>query len=125
MHVHLLVSLNMSDQTPQELKSLEICNELGVLPSDVLLNNSVIWVEGPSEVFWIRTWLKTYCEYLIQQGKLNFYLLEGLHYSLLMTGGSSISHYFFGEDVFSLEDIEEDKLLKVLKVNPNLFVVID
>lgn len=103
----------------------EICNELGVLPGDVLLSNSVIWVEGPSEVFWLRTWLKTYCEYLIQQGKLNTYLLEGLHYSLLMTGGSTISHYSFEEDVISLEDIEEDTLLKVLKVNPNPFVVLD
>ncbi|BCG59086.1 ATP-dependent nuclease [Paenibacillus sp. URB8-2] len=105
--------------------SREICNELGVLPGDVLLSNSVIWVEGPSEVFWLRTWIKTYCEYLISQGKLNTYLLEGLHYSLLMTGGSTISHYSFEEAVISLDDIEEDTLLKVLKVNPNPFVVID
>ncbi|MBH5318474.1 AAA family ATPase [Paenibacillus sp. GSMTC-2017] len=103
----------------------EICNELGVLPGDVLLSNCIIWVEGPSEVFWLRTWIKTYCEYLISQGKLSSYLLEGLHYSLLMTGGSTISHYSFEEEIISLNDIEEDTLLKVLKVNPNPFVMID
>jgi predicted ATPase len=103
----------------------EVFNELGVLPGDVLLSNCVIWVEGPSEVFWLRTWLKTYCEYLINQGKLSSYLLEGLHYSLLMTGGSTISHYSFEEEVISLNEIDEDLLLKVLKVNPNPFVMID
>ncbi|PJN56365.1 hypothetical protein PAEVO_30880 [Paenibacillus sp. GM2FR] len=103
----------------------EVCNELGVLPGDVLLSNSIIWVEGPSEVFWLRAWIKAYCEYMIAEGKLDTYLLEGLHYSLLMTGGSTISHYSFGEDVYSLQDIEEDTLLKVLKVNPNPFVMID
>ncbi|GGG02543.1 ATP-dependent nuclease [Paenibacillus abyssi] len=103
----------------------EICNELGVIPGDVLLSNCVIWVEGPSEVFWLRTWIKTYSEYLVSQGKLNSYLLEGLHYSLLMTGGSTISHYSFEEDIISITDIEEDTLLKVLKVNPNPFVMID
>lgn len=103
----------------------EVCNELGVLPGDVLLSNCIIWVEGPSEVFWLRTWLKTYCEYLINERKLDNYLLEGLHYSLLMTGGSSISHYAFEEEVISLNDIQEDSLMKVLKVNPNPFVIID
>lgn len=103
----------------------EVCNELGVLPGDVLLSNSVIWVEGPSEVFWLRAWIKAYCEYMIDEKRLDTYLLEGLHYSLLMTGGSTISHYSFEEDVFSLEDIEEDTFLKVLKVNPNPFVMID
>ncbi|MNW40209.1 hypothetical protein D3C74_173170 [compost metagenome] len=103
----------------------EVCNELGVLPGDVLLSNSVIWVEGPSEIFWLRAWIKAYCEYLIKEKKLDSYLLEGLHYSLLMTGGSTISHYSFEEDTLSIQDIDEDSLLKVLKVNPNPFVIID
>ncbi|MCU5720802.1 hypothetical protein OCB01_09950 [Bacillus cereus] len=42
-----------------------------------------------------------------------------------MTGGSNISHLSFDEDEIPLEQIEEDNLLKVLKVNPNPFVIVD
>src|SRR5690606_19623039 len=97
----------------------EVCNELGVVPGDALLTNCVIWVEGPSEVFWLRTWLKNYLEKLKTEGIINFSVLEGLHYSILMTGGSTISNYSFNEGEHELSDIDEDLLLKVLRVNPN------
>jgi hypothetical protein len=102
-----------------------VCNELGVIPGDALLANCVIWVEGPSEMFWLRTWLKNYMPIYRKEKGIQCNLIEGMHFSILMTGGSNISHYGFHEGEVSVELIEEDELLKVLKINPNPFVIID
>lgn len=106
-------------------KFREVCNELGVIPGDALLSNSVIWVEGPSEMFWLRAWLKVYLPIYKRKNKIECNLIEGMHFSILMTGGSNISHYGFEEGEVSVELIEEDEVLKVLKINPNPFVIID
>ncbi|MGE6720559.1 ATP-dependent nuclease [Peribacillus frigoritolerans] len=106
-------------------KFREVCNELGVIPGDALLSNSVIWVEGPSEMFWIRAWLKIYFPIYKREKNIECNLIEGLHFSILMTGGSNIAHYGFQEGEVPIELIEEDELLKVLKINPNPFVIID
>lgn len=106
-------------------KFREVCNELGVIPGDALLSNSVIWVEGPSEMFWLRAWLKVYLPIYRRKKGLSCNLIEGLHFSLLMTGGSNIAHYSFEEGEVPIELIEEDEVLKVLKINPNPFVIID
>nr|WP_154960288.1 ATP-binding protein [Paenibacillus xylanexedens] len=114
------------ESNPDGIKiAREVCNELGVVPGDALLTNCVIWVEGPSEVFWLRTWLKNYLEKLRTDKAISYSILEGLHYSILMTGGNSISHISFVEGEHDLETIEEDLLLKVLRVNPNPFVIMD
>ncbi|PFS47132.1 ATP-dependent nuclease [Bacillus cereus] len=117
---------NFFRNAPEGMKMFrEVCNELGVIPGDALLCNVVIWVEGPSEVFWMRTWLKNYFEIYKKDKRIKRNLIEGLHYTILMTGGSNISHYSFEEKETPLEMIEEDHMLKVLKVNPNPFVMID
>lgn len=103
----------------------ELCNDLGVIPGDALLCNVVVWVEGPSEMFWIRSWLKHYLPLYKKKNHKVGNLIEGLHYTILMTGGSNISHLSFNEDEIPIEHIEEDNLLKVLKVNPNPFVIVD
>jgi|GEM_PF-3252588 len=106
-------------------KFREVCNELGVIPGDALLSNTVIWVEGPSEMFWLRAWLKVYFPIYKKQNKIEDNLIEGLHFSILMTGGSTIEHYGFAEEEIPIDLLEEEGVLKVLKVNPNPFVVID
>lgn len=103
----------------------EVCNELGIVPGDALLSNTVIWVEGPSEVFWIRAWLNSYLPIYKTNNRLRSNLIEGLHYSILMTGGNSIAHLSFSENEMYLDEIEEEFPLHVLRVNPNPFVMID
>ncbi len=102
-----------------------VANELGVLPGDALLSNSVIWVEGPTEVKWLRTWLKHYLPIYQSKKNIKFNLLEGLHYSILMTGGGLISRYSFQEDEESIEEVEAEDYLKVIRVNPHPYVIID
>lgn len=109
--------------TVSNLRSL--ANELGVLPGDALMANCVIWVEGPSEVKWLRTWLKTYLPIYRKDRGISSFLLEGLHYSILMTGGGLIAHYSYEEGEDSVEDLEGDAFLKALRVNPNAFVIMD
>ncbi|KEO81629.1 ATP-dependent nuclease [Tumebacillus flagellatus] len=102
-----------------------VFDDLGVIPGDALLSNAVIWVEGPSEKLWVRAWLKTYFEVYRKKHKIKGSLLEGLHYSILMTGGSLIKNYSFSEKEISHEDYKVDDQLHVLRVNPNPFVMID
>lgn len=103
----------------------EVCNELGVIPADALLSNCVIWVEGPSELFWIRVWLKHFIPEYLNKEKIHSSLIEGLHYSILMSGGGLISNLAFVEEELFPDAIEEDDKLCVLRVNPNPFVIID
>lgn len=103
----------------------EVCNELGVLPGDALLSNCVVWVEGPSEVFWLRSWLRAYYAAFKKERELKDNLIEGMHYSILMTGGSSIAHFGFSESSVEINDLEEDDFINVLRVNPNPFVILD
>lgn len=107
------------------IKFREVCNELGVIPGDALLSNIVIWVEGPSEMFWLRAWLKHYYPIYKENNGVEHNLIEGLHYSILLTGGSNIEHYGFAEQEIPFDILEEEVVLKVLKINPNPFVVID
>ena len=100
-------------------------NDMGIIPGDALLSNCVIWVEGPSEILWLRAWMKTYLPIHLKEKKKDTNILEGLHYSILMTGGSLISNIYFEEDNKPLDDIEENFGLKVLRINPNPFVIID
>lgn len=103
----------------------EVCNELGVIPGDALLTNCVIWVEGPSEIFWIRTWISKYLSIYKNSNNLEDTIIEGLHYSILMTGGGNIANYSFSEDEICCSDIVIDEKLRVLRINPNPFVIID
>lgn len=103
----------------------EVCNELGIIPGDALLSNVVIWVEGPSEILWLRTLLKHYYPKFRDERGLTENLIEGLHYSIVMTGGGLIANYEFSEDEKYVSELSEGELLKVLRVNPNSFVMID
>ncbi|WP_339157255.1 AAA family ATPase [Paenibacillus sp. FSL W8-0186] len=103
----------------------EVANELGIVPGDALLSNAVIWVEGPSEVFWVRAWLKSYFEIYKRANNIQNNIIEGLHYAILMTGGNNIAHYSYSENEIEISDLDIEHKLNVLRVNPNPFVIID
>lgn len=105
-------------------KLRSIANDLGVIPGDALLSNCVIWVEGPSEIFWVRAWLKNYFSVYREKNKLDFNLIEGLHYAILMTGGNLIARINFKEEN-GYEDEVDGSGINALRVNPNPFVIID
>lgn len=103
----------------------EAADELGILPGDALLANVVVWVEGPTDIFWVRALLRAYLPIYLEETHRPFQLVEGLHYAIMMTGGAVISHLRFEEKDMLLEEAVTHDLLQVLRVNPNPFVIID
>ena len=59
-----------------------ICEDLGYQPSDLLLANCIIWVEGPSDRLYLNWWLRT----------VDSSLVEGIHFSVMFYGGKLLAH---------------------------------
>lgn len=91
------------------LEKFNICRDLGCKASDILQANSVIWVEGPSELIYLRFWLKS----------VDASLIEGIHYSIMFYGGRLLSH-LSGDDVEDLEDF-----IQLPKLNRNSAIIMD
>jgi predicted ATP-dependent endonuclease of OLD family len=86
-----------------------VYQQLGYKPSDILFANTVIWVEGPSDVIYIRHWLN----------KKAPDLKEGHHYTFMFYGGSLIKHISFETD------IDTKSLIELSRINNNSAIVID
>lgn len=83
----------------------ETLDLLGVNNSSVLMANSSIWVEGPTDRRYISFFLKLYCTK--PQRK---HLKEDIDFAFFEYGGNLIEHYLFDEnfeEVFSEEEVRE------------------
>lgn len=85
-----------------------ILGDLGYKASDILLANSVIWVEGPSDRIYLNHWI---------QGK-DSSLIEGLHYSIMFYGGRLLSHLTY-------DSPEINEFIQPCKMNRNAAIIID
>jgi hypothetical protein len=92
----------------------KLLDELGARVSDLLQANCVIWVEGPSDRIYIRSWLEKWSEY-----NKSFKPIENVHYVFSFYGGSILSHFDAGSPA------EIDDAISMLKLNRNSFVVMD
>jgi len=90
------------------LDKYSILDDLGCLPSDILQANCIIWVEGPSDRFYIRKWIN----------EKDPSLVEGLHYSIMFYGGRLLNQ-------LSFEDNEVEEFIKLNRLNRNVAIVID
>lgn len=100
-------------QTHVELASdpsqkFSICTDLGYRASDLFQSNCVIWVEGPSDRIYLRSWIAA----------LNPDLNEGLHYTIMFYGGSLLWH-------LTADDPQVTEFISLRRLNRNLAVVID
>lgn len=87
-----------------------LLDDLGVKASDLLQSNCIIWVEGPSDVIYLRHWIDLWSENILK---------EGLHYQCVFYGGSLISH-------LTAADPERiNSYVKLLRVCRNAIIVID
>jgi hypothetical protein len=85
--------------------------DIGCRPSDILLANGVIWVEGPSDRLYIKRWLELVDEKIT----------EGQDYSFQFYGGSLLGRLSID---FPDEEVDATKL-SILTLNPNYFFVMD
>lgn len=86
---------------PQRLLDL-----LGLRGSDIGQCNGVIWVEGPSDRFYIRHWLTLWAS----AGMIPAFI-EHVDYSFMFYGGAVLSHFSTGDDE--------------LRLNRKAFIVMD
>ena len=84
-------------------------NQLGYKPSDILLVNTVIWVEGPSDMIYLRQWLNERAPELE----------EGKDFTIMFYGGNLITHLSFEED------IDVDGLIDLSSINVNSAIMMD
>lgn len=83
----------------------ETLDLLGVNNSSVLMANSSIWVEGPTDRKYISRFLKLFCE-----NKKHQYLKEDIDFAFFEYGGNLIEHYLFDKDfeeIFTEEEVRE------------------
>ena len=90
--------------------NMQILDDLDVRGSDLLQSNGIIWVEGPSDRIYIKTWID-----LMSDGAL----IEGAHYSFMYYGGKVLSHFQ------ALPESELSPLLSMVTVNRNVAIVMD
>jgi hypothetical protein len=91
---------------PSEVAAISF--ELGARASDLVQANSVIWVEGPSDRIYIRSWIAIDSPEFI----------EGIHYSILFYGGRLLSH-------LSASDPAVEEFIGLPRINRNFTIVID
>ncbi len=73
-----------------------LLDDMGIRASQMLQSNFVIWVEGPSDRVYIRSWIRAW------SGNT---LFEGRHFSFAFYGGSVLRYYGFVDP--TEEDVEE------------------
>jgi hypothetical protein len=92
--------------TPKQVARLSA--ELGLRASDLVQANAVIWVEGPSDRTYLRKWLASTDDTLV----------EGVHFAIMFYGGSLLSQ-------LTPEDPSVQEFVSLPRINRNFSIVID
>ena len=95
--------------------SYKLLDDLGYKASDIIQSNGIIWVEGPSDRNFLLKWISL----------LDSSVEEGLHFSIMFYGGKNLANVSFDNSTITINDILEQKLIPLLKVNRNALVLID
>jgi predicted ATPase len=86
-HVRLVNGESIVERATSSAEKSAVCEDLGYHPSDLLQANCIIWVEGPSDRIYIRSWLS----------QLRPDFIEGIHFSIMFYGGCLRSHLTYSE----------------------------
>lgn len=84
-------------------------NDIGARPSDLLLSNFVIWVEGPSDRIYVNDWIH----------RMDSSLTEGIEYSVMHYGGSLLKH------LTARPDNDDNQQYSMFHINTSLCVLMD
>jgi predicted ATPase len=107
-HVRLEDGDTVISSAKLDRERYSICADLGHRASDIVQTNAIIWVEGPSDRIYLKHWIRT----------IDDALVEGTHYSIMFYGGRLLSH-------LSADDNEVQDFIKLRDLNRNLAIVID
>ena len=96
-----------------------VLKDLDVRASDLLQANGVIWVEGPSDVIYLRRWLESYSnEKNIEQ------FVQGRDFEFHMFGGTLLDSLSLVKSDGKGEE-EYKKLVSMFSFSRNAYVVVD
>lgn len=87
-----------------------VCADLGYRPSDLVQTNAVIWVEGPSDRIYLKSWIEK-----LAPGEF----IEGTHYSVMFYGGALLS------ELSPLDAEEVDEFISLRSLNRFMAILID
>lgn len=98
-----------------------VLDELGASGADLLQCNGVIWVEGPSDVIYIKAWLDMYAN---ENGLVC--LQQGRDYQFQMYGGALLASLSLqGELDEEKASAERNRLVDMFSFSRNAYVVMD
>lgn len=95
-------------QVTEAQNGLSLLRDLGYSAGDLIRSGYVVWVEGPSDRFYIRKWLSI----------MDDDLVEGTDFTILMYGGSSLKYISFAQDPPS-------QFMEILSISPFATLVVD
>ncbi|NQV16941.1 MAG: AAA family ATPase [Armatimonadetes bacterium] len=107
-HVSLIDNQTIVSKAMSKNSKFQICNDLGYKASDLMQSNSIIWVEGPSDRVYLKFWIGSYDETLI----------EGVQYTIMYYGGRLLKHLSAG-------DSEIDEFISLKNLNRNMIMIMD
>ncbi len=93
-HVTLVNGKSRVDRVTTDSTRMVVLEDLGYHPSDLLLANCIIWVEGPSDRLYINWWLH----------ELEPSFVEGIHFSVMFYGGRLAAHVSNAEEGPAVEE---------------------
>ena len=87
-----------------------LATDLGMLASDVVQANSVVWVEGPTDRLYVKHWLNAFDPRLV----------EGVHFTIMFFGGRLMAH-------LSAKQVDEidTTLISLMTLNQRSFLLMD
>jgi len=94
------------------LDNHNIFQDLGARASDLLQANALVWLEGPSDRIYFNRWISEWT---------NATLRENVHYTCVYSAGSLLGHYSYEPP----KPLDEEELVKALRINPHVIVIID
>jgi len=125
--VHSDVSIfqfNKEDEEKINIKQIEkpdreTLDILGVSNSSVLIANSSIWVEGPTDRKYLSYWLKAFANY-----KEDSPLIEDIDFVFFEYGGCLIAHYLFDDEYNDAVEVVGDKI-KAFAISNKIYLLAD
>lgn len=107
-HCRLSAKYTYCHLATTHLQKSGVLTDLGHKASDILLSNYIVWVEGPSDRYYLHHWLQAMAPDL----------KEGIHYSIMFYGGRLLSHLAFNSP-------EVDEFIQLCKLNRNACIIMD
>ena len=109
-HISKIGGVSRIENIKDNLKKAIVLDDLGVLASDIFQSNGIVWVEGPSDRIYIKSWLKLIAPELE----------ENVHYTFMYYGGKLIAHYTCLDD-----QTAQNEMINVLLTNRNSAIIMD